>query len=46
MAFTPDGDQLNDEFRARVYGTVTSFKLEVYNQYGEKVFETTDPKKG
>ena len=42
-AFTPNNDGLNDLFRARVYGKTTSFKLEVYNRYGEKIFETTDP---
>lgn len=45
-AFTPNNDGLNDLFRARVYGKTTSFKLEVYNRYGEKVFETTDPGAG
>jgi len=45
-AFTPNNDGLNDLFRARVYGKTTSFKLEVYNRYGERIFETTDPDAG
>jgi len=45
-AFTPNNDGVNDLFRARVYGKTTSFKLEVYNRYGEKIFETTDPDAG
>ena len=45
-AFTPNNDGLNDLFRARVYGKTTSFKLEVYNRYGEKIFETTDSDAG
>jgi gliding motility-associated-like protein len=45
-AFTPNGDGLNDQFRARVPATLVSFRLEVYNRYGEIVFMTTDPKKG
>jgi gliding motility-associated-like protein len=42
-AFTPNGDALNDVFRARVYGTVISFRLQVYNRFGELVFSTTNP---
>jgi gliding motility-associated-like protein len=45
-AFTPNGDGLNDEFKARVPANIVSFKLEVYNRYGEVVFTTTDPQRG
>jgi len=45
-AFTPNGDQLNDVFRARVYGTVLSFNLSIYNRFGEIVFSSTDPLQG
>ena len=45
-AFTPNSDQLNDVFRARVYGAVISFNLRVYNRFGELVFATTDAQKG
>lgn len=44
-AFTPNGDQYNDQFRAKVYGPVVSFRLEVYNRNGELVFKGTDPQK-
>lgn len=44
-AFTPNGDGKNDYFRAIVYGKVVSFKLQVYNRFGEIVFQTTDPGK-
>ena len=45
-AFTPNGDRLNDVFKAVIYGNVVSFKLEVYNRWGELIFSTTDPYKG
>lgn len=43
--FTPNGDGKNDELR--VYGnTITSLKLMIFNQWGEKVFETADKNQG
>jgi gliding motility-associated-like protein len=44
-AFTPNGDGKNDYFRAIVFGKVVSFKLQVFNRFGEIVFQTTDPDK-
>lgn len=43
-AFTPNGDLLNDYFLPRQLlslGT-TLFSMEVYNRWGQKVFETSD----
>jgi gliding motility-associated-like protein len=45
-AFTPNGDNLNDRFLALVYGRVESFRLEVYNRFGELVYATSDPRQG
>ncbi|MCC6288617.1 MAG: gliding motility-associated C-terminal domain-containing protein [Chitinophagaceae bacterium] len=45
-AFTPNRDKLNDVFKAKAFGIVVSFRLEVHNRFGEIVFFTTDPKKG
>lgn len=40
-AFTPNGDGLNDELR--VYGSgIHSISLMIFNQWGEKVFESKD----
>jgi len=44
-AFTPNNNGLNDSFKVSALGT-KSFSLVIYNRWGEKVFETTDPKKG
>lgn len=38
-AFTPNGDNLNDTYTA-VGGGVETFEMEIYNQWGEKVFAT------
>lgn len=40
-AFTPNGDGINDEFRVRS-NILKSMHLEIYNRWGNKVFETDD----
>ncbi|MBC8033605.1 MAG: gliding motility-associated C-terminal domain-containing protein, partial [Chitinophagaceae bacterium] len=45
-AFTPNTDGHNDLFRAKVYGNVLYFNLEVYNRYGQLVFSSKDPQRG
>ena len=45
-AFTPNGDRKNDSFKALVYGRLVQFRLTIFNRFGEKVFESTDPSKG
>lgn len=43
-AFTPNGDGINDGFRGNgVMEGATGFILSIWNRYGEKLFETTDP---
>lgn len=36
-AFSPNGDGMNDQFRA--FGNFTDIEMKVYNRYGELVFE-------
>ena len=45
-AFTPNGDGLNDVFKVSGGNPLLKFKMEVYNRWGEKVFESNDIKKG
>ncbi len=45
-AFTPNNDGINDIFRATVFGNLRFFKLDIYNQWGEIIFSTTDFRKG
>lgn len=44
-AFTPDGDELNDYFK--VEGKfVERSRLQIFNRWGEQIFETTDLQRG
>lgn len=45
-AFTPNGDGINDIFKAVVNCTLRSFRLEIVNRQGELVFSSNDPEKG
>lgn len=46
-AFTPNGDSLNDIFRPIVNADlIKSFSLVIYNQWGQKIFESYDPISG
>ncbi len=46
-AFTPNGDGLNDSFKAiPKYDYVKRFKLSIYNRWGQLVYETTNINKG
>lgn len=43
--FTPNGDGINDEFRV-AYRSIVEFKATIYNRWGVKIFEWTDPQRG
>ena len=46
-AFTPNDDTVNDEFKAvGFFRGMKNYKFEVWNRYGELVFQTTDPDVG
>jgi len=45
-AFTPNNDGKNDVFRVMLFGAVKTFKLQLYNRWGELVFQTADPHQG
>ncbi len=44
-AFSPNGDQKNDEFIVRG-NTIETLYLAIYDRWGEKVFETRDQRNG
>lgn len=41
-AFSPNEDGINDEFRAVSNERLESYSLQIYNRWGEQVFESTD----
>jgi gliding motility-associated-like protein len=43
--FTPNGDGVNDEFRV-AYRSIIEFKATIYNRWGNRIYEWTDPQKG
>ena len=40
--FSPNGDNNNDSFRVFAGNDVKSFKISVYDRWGNKMFETTE----
>lgn len=45
-AFTPNGDGRNDVFRVLQANRLASYHLMIFNRWGQKIFETTDYRKG
>jgi len=43
--FTPNGDGANDEFRV-VYSSIKKYHIVVFNRWGRKVYESTNPAEG
>jgi gliding motility-associated-like protein len=46
QAFTPNKDGKNDVFKMLGALNITDYHLTIYNRYGQKIFETTDPAMG
>ena len=46
-AFTPNNDGLNDDFRGKGFlPGIREYTLNVWNRWGEKIFENNDPSRG
>jgi len=45
-AFSPNFDGRNDLFRPNVFGNLTTYRLQIFNRWGQKVFESEDYTKG
>ncbi|MFC2114081.1 gliding motility-associated C-terminal domain-containing protein, partial [Bacteroidota bacterium] len=44
-AFTPNGDGLNDSFKV-VYANIAYFEMNVYNRWGQLIYQTDNPDRG
>lgn len=45
-AFTPNGDGLNDVFKPLIFGKIEQYYFAVYNQWGVRVFQSSELKDG
>jgi len=45
-AFTPNGDLKNDFWRPEFYCEIENYQLQIYNRWGERIFETSNPSQG
>ena len=45
-AFTPNNDGHNDVFRVKYPGLIKTMRMNVYDRWGQLVFESSDPSKG
>jgi gliding motility-associated-like protein len=45
-AFTPNGDGLNDVFKPAASRSLKKYRFQIYNRWGQKIFETNDISKG
>jgi len=45
-AFSPNDDGLNDEFKVITNAILDGFQMQIFNRWGQLIFETTDQYKG
>ena len=46
-AFSPNnGDDLNDVFKAKEYRSIIEFHAYIFNRWGQKLYDWTDPDGG
>lgn len=45
-SFTPNDDGLNDTYGPKAYDRLISYRMVIYNRFGEKVFETSNIRVG
>ena len=44
--FTPNGDGHNDIYKAKEYRNLSEFRAYIFNRWGQKLFEWTNPAEG
>ena len=44
--FTPNGDGHNDVYKAKEYRNLSEFRAYIFNRWGQKLYEWSDPAEG
>ena len=44
--FTPNNDQINDVYKVKSYQNIVEFHAYIFNRWGQKLYEWTDPADG
>ena len=45
-AFSPNGDSHNDEYKAKEYQSIVEFHAYIFNRWGQKLYEWSNPAEG
>lgn len=45
-AFSPNGDEFNPIYKAKEYQSIVEFHAYIFNRWGQKLFDWTDPAEG
>lgn len=45
-AFSPNGDGINDIFKAKEHQNLVEFRAYIFNRWGQKLYEWTNPDEG
>ena len=45
-AFSPNGDEYNEIYKAKEYQSIVEFHAYIFNRWGQKLFDWTDPSQG
>jgi gliding motility-associated-like protein len=45
-AFSPNGDEFNPIFKAKEYQSIVEFHAYIFNRWGQKLYDWTDPAEG
>lgn len=45
-AFSPNGDDINDVFKAKDYQSIVEFHAYIFNRWGQKLYDWTNPSEG
>lgn len=44
--FTPNNDAYNDKFKPKTIGDISEYRIQIFNRWGKRVYESTDVEEG